>query len=79
VILDEDDPRSPWFLTFDHGVPRDSQTLVVAAFWVNVVKTALSEDEFWKVVKELDRYLRRGGEFDKGVAEFEYWRRARRN
>ena len=31
------------------------------------------------MVVEYDRYLREGGEFDKDVVGFDYWRRARRN
>ena len=77
VRLNERDTRSPWFLSFDHGIPGDDQTLVVAAFWVNAMKTALSEAEFWAVVLEYDRYLREGGEFDRDVAEFRYWKRTR--
>jgi hypothetical protein len=30
------------------------------------MKTAMSEEELWKVVGEYERYLREGGEFDKG-------------
>ncbi len=43
------------------------------------MKTALSEDEFWKVVEEYERYLRDSGKFDRDVVGFEYWRRARWN
>jgi len=50
-----DDPWSPWSLTFDHAVPGDAKTLVVAAWWVKEMRTALSEGEFWKVVIEYDR------------------------
>ena len=41
------------------------------------MKSAMSEEEFGKVVVEFDRYLREGGEFDRKVVEFEHWRRAR--
>jgi hypothetical protein len=41
------------------------------------MKTALSEGVFWKVVIEYERYLREGGEFDKEIVGFRYWRRAR--
>jgi hypothetical protein len=74
VRLDDDDPRSPWYLTFDHRIPGDKGTLVVAAWWVNAMKTALSDSEFWAVVMEYDRYMREGGEFDRHVVDFEYWK-----
>jgi len=64
--------------SFDHGVPGDVGTLVVAAWWVNAMKNALSGEEFWKVVEEMDRYLREGGEFDRDVVGFRYWRRGKR-
>jgi hypothetical protein len=32
----------------------------------------------WAVVLEYDRYLREGGEFDRDVAEFRWWRRTAR-
>ncbi len=68
---------SPWFITFDHRLPGDRETIVVAAWWVNAMKTALSEEEFWKVVLEYDRYLRGGGEFDRDVVDYDYWRSGR--
>ena len=40
-------------------------------------QTALSEGELWKVVGEYNRYMREGGEFDREVVGFDYWRRAR--
>jgi len=58
--------------------PPGAGTPVIAAWWVNAMKSALSEEELWKVVIEYDRYLREGGEFDREVVGFEYWRRARR-
>ncbi len=75
VRVDGDDPGSPWYLSFDHGVPGDEGTLVIAAWWVNAMKNALSEEEFWKVVGEYDRYLREGGTFDRDVVGFSYWRK----
>ena len=41
------------------------------------MKTAMSEGVLGKVVGELDRHWREGGEFDRDVVEFEHWRRAR--
>ncbi len=74
LVLDDRDRKSPWYIHFDHRIPGDRNMVVVAAAWVNAMKTALSEDEFWAVILEYDRFLREGGEFDRGVAEFEYWR-----
>jgi len=78
VKVELDDPGNPWYLSFDHGIPGDKETLIVAAFWVNMMKHSLSEAEFWAVVLEYDRYLREGGEFDRDVVDFKYWRLARK-
>ena len=42
------------------------------------MEAALPEDGSGAVVLEYDRYLREGGEFDREVVEFRYWRKARR-
>ena len=76
--LDDSDPGSPWYFNIDHRTPKDEYDLVVAARWINMMKSALSEAEFWSVVLEYDRYLREGGEFDRDIAEFRWWRRTAR-
>ena len=78
VRVDEAAPGSPWYINFEHATPRDASTIVVAAYWVNLMKRNMSESEFWAVVLEYDRYLREGGEFDRDVAEFRWWRRTSR-
>jgi hypothetical protein len=78
VPVEDGDPASPWYLSFDHAIPGDPASIVIAAAWVNSMKNALTREEFWKVVKEYDRYMREGGEFDRDVVEFSHWRMARR-
>jgi len=34
--------------------------------------------DIWAVILEYDRYSREGGEFDRDVVDFKYWRLARR-
>jgi hypothetical protein len=75
--VDEGDPRSPWYLNLEHRIPGDRDDIVVAAAWVNAMKTALSEREFKAVVREYKRFLDEGGEFDRKCAKFEHWRRSR--
>ncbi len=78
VLLDREMGR-PWSLNFDHVVPHDDRVFAVAAWWVNLMKTDLTVEEFWAVVGELDRCWREGGEFDRNIVAFEYWnRRSRR-
>jgi predicted nucleic acid-binding Zn ribbon protein len=76
--IEDGDASSPWYLSFDHATPGDPESIVVCAVWVNSMKNALTRDEFWKVVKEYDRYLRDGDEFDRDVVEYSHWKMARR-
>jgi hypothetical protein len=76
IPLNITDPKDPWYTTFEHRIPGLDETQVMSASWVNAMKTALSEDEFWAVIMEYDRYLREGGEFNKNIVEFRHWNRA---
>jgi len=76
VLLNLMDPRNPWYMTYDHRIPGNDRTQVMAASWINSMKTSLSETEFWAVIKELARYLAEGGEFNRKVVRFKYWNRA---
>jgi hypothetical protein len=67
--------RSPIFLTFDHRIPNQAGTVKVATAFVNYMKTALSEDEFWLVVKELAHHFQTGETFNKDIIKFAYWKR----
>jgi hypothetical protein len=66
----------PWDLTYDHPTPGDGSRLVVAAYWVNVMKTQLSEDEFRAVIIEMARSFETGEPFRMEVCAFKYWRKA---
>ena len=74
VPLDEDDPSSPWYITFDHRIPGKKGDLVACAAWVNLMKNQLSEEEFRAVITELARCREAGEPFNMAVAEFKYWR-----
>jgi hypothetical protein len=73
IILEEFDFHDPWYLTFDHPDPGDPTHLVVAAAWVNGMKTNLTEDEFRAVINELARHFRTGAPFNTDVVDFKYW------
>jgi len=75
VLLNLTNPKSPWYATFDHRIPGDDMTQVMAASWVNAMKTAMSEKEFWAVIKEFARFLTEGGDFDRNVTKLRYWNR----
>jgi hypothetical protein len=69
VKLEELDFRSPWYITFDHRIPGKAGDLVVAAAWVNRMKSFLTEQQFRAVVHEFARHFRDGTPFDSKVLD----------
>jgi len=67
--LDVSDPRSPWYLVFDHLIPGQKGDIVACAFWVNAMKTFLTEAQFRAVIHPLSEHIRHGTPFDKGVLD----------
>lgn len=55
-----DDPKSPWYLVFDHWMPRDPRRIVVTSALVNAMKGDLTEEEFWYFIRQLANYYRHG-------------------
>jgi hypothetical protein len=68
------DRRSPIYRSFDHRIPRKPGTMRLAAAFANIMKSALSEDEFWLVVKELAHHFLTGEAFNRDVIKFAYWK-----
>ena len=66
----------PLYLTFDHRIPRNEDGMVVAAYFVNDMKSDLSETEFKAVIRELASRFN-GGAFDQDVLTFEHWKRSK--
>ncbi|MBM4250321.1 MAG: hypothetical protein FJ149_13085 [Euryarchaeota archaeon] len=77
VELDDKDPKSPWYLAFDHGTPGKKGDLAVAALWIAIMKEDLEREEFKRVVREQAGVFKTGKVFHKGVAEFKHWKRKR--
>ena len=50
--LDEN-PASPWYISFDHRTPRDDSTVVVSSNMINHMKADLTESEFRLTVVQL--------------------------
>jgi hypothetical protein len=73
VELDHDDLNKPWYVSFDHKIPRTKGDLVVAALWISIMKADLARDEFYAVVNDLAKCFESRKAFDKGVCEFKYW------
>ena len=74
--LEEQNKGSPLYLSFDHRIPaKRGGVLLVAARFVNGMKSDLSEDEFRAMVRELAKKFG-GGEFDRSKLKFRYYHRA---
>ena len=76
--LNVTDPKSPWYLVFDHLIPGQKGNLVACAFWVNAMKTFLTEKEFRAVIHSLTEHLRHGTPFDKSLIDEKRFRLAAR-
>lgn len=74
IKLDEEDLDSPFFMVFDHRIPRRKGDLVVTSMLMNAVKGDLSEEEFHLVMNELARHFE-GKPFDRNVVKFECWKK----
>lgn len=65
VVLDEQ-PHSPWHITFDHRTPRVEEDVVVCSALVNNMKSDLTEAEFQKVIQQLaERFSGQRSEIDR--------------
>jgi hypothetical protein len=71
--LDLDDPKSPWYLVFDHWIPRDPRKIVITSAVVNIMKNDLLEEEFWSFISRLANYHRYGTPVRK--MKLAYWSR----
>jgi hypothetical protein len=58
MVLDMQDPHSPWFCVFDHWAPHDPRKIVITSSLINEMKADLSEKEFWYYVRALANFKR---------------------
>jgi hypothetical protein len=79
IILEENNRKSPKYLTFDHKIPgrEDIENLVITSAAYNEKKTDMSYEEHIAFCKEVVR-AHETGEFDEKVLDLEYWFRMRR-
>ena len=66
ILLDENDPNSPWYVSIDHRFPGKKGDLAVCARFVNTVKGTLTAKQFPKVMAALARMMD-GEPFDETV------------
>jgi hypothetical protein len=76
MSLDLDDPKSPWYLVFDHWIPRDPRKIVVTSALVNRMKGDLTEKEFWYFIRQLANHFKYGTPVRK--IKLAYWCRSYR-
>ena len=63
--LDMKDPASPWYCFLNHWRPGDVRKVVITSSLINVMKNALTEDEFWYYIEALADYKDKGKKIHK--------------
>ena len=58
--LDMNDPASPWYCFLNHWRPGDVRKVVITSALINVMKGALTEDEWWYYILALADYKDKG-------------------
>jgi hypothetical protein len=71
MLLDLDKARSPWYLNFDHWMPRDPRKIVITSALLNKMKSDLTEEEFWYFIRQLANFRRHGSVVRK--RKLAYW------
>jgi ribosomal protein L37E len=56
MSLDTVDHRSPWYLVFEYLVPHEHTKVVITSALFNVMKSDLTEKEFWYIIIQLYNY-----------------------
>jgi len=74
IKLDESNPGSRRYLTFDHPVPGDSSRLVACCRLVNEMKSDMTSEEFFAFIRAFAVY-RRTGVFPKDAVDLGHWMR----
>jgi hypothetical protein len=71
MSLEIDDDTSPWYLVFDHWMPRDPRKIVITSALLNEMKSDLTEEEFWYFIRQLANFRRHGSVVRK--RKLAYW------
>jgi len=74
IRLNEENPFSRRYLTFDHVVPGDDSRLVACCRLINEMKSDLTWDEFFTLISAFDIY-KKTGVFPKETVNLEHWAR----
>jgi hypothetical protein len=60
IALEVSDPRSPWYWELDHWIPQDPGKIVLTCALFNVMKSDLSEGEFWYYLRQFADFKEKG-------------------
>jgi len=71
IALELNNPGSPWYWQLDHWIPQDTRKIVLTCALFNVMKSDLSESEFWYYVKQLADFKEKGKKVRK--KKLAYW------
>lgn len=74
ILLNEDNPKDPRYLTFDHLIPRQEDKIVLVAAAINDMKSDMDDREFKVMVIQLANRFS-GGEFNEKVFNLKHWKR----
>jgi len=75
AVLNLTDRKDPFLYSFDHRTPRKRHDLAVCAILMNRLKTDMTVQEFFPVVRMLARRFLYGEPFDRGAVRFRFWNR----
>ena len=73
-LLELYDTKSPYYASFDHRTPGNEGDLVMCVRWINSMKGAMTEDEFWAEVLAPDDHHFNGKPFPIELTRLKYWR-----
>jgi hypothetical protein len=77
ALLNRTDPGDPFYIVFDHRIPRNKGDLAATGCIINESKGAMSHLEFPIVVHGTVRHWDTGEPFRKDIVPFAYWSRGK--
>jgi hypothetical protein len=73
IPLNLNDHTNPYYLTFDHLIPRLNSEIVLAAAVINDMKSDMSEQEFEKMINQLSLHFLKNKKVT--PIKLKYWKR----
>lgn len=73
IQLNDDDPRDPRYITFDHTALEKGAEMVVTAALIDEMKANLSEDEFKTVITQLAQHFNDSSPVDVSIFNIKHY------